>query len=195
MLLSLKLITTIHPSFSKLKRMKNAYQILGLLFFLQLLHINASGQNKIIPFISVGAMHHLGKGGANIELGGEYEILKHLGVSTNYRYSTLRNQFDDKIRINALALNLSWIVLNGEKNRISISTGLNAGNYYSLSINTANIYNPVYEKDYYAVWWNPAKIQYDYTFSNKFMLGSYLAWYGEDGDNSNLIGLVLSYKL
>jgi hypothetical protein len=181
--------------YSKFKHMKNTYQILALLFFLQLLHINASGQNKIMPFVSVGAMHHLGRAGANIELGGEYEIYKHLGISANYRYSNLWNQFDDKIRINALALNLSWIVINGERNRLSVSTGLNAGNYYSLSINTASVYNPVREKEYYAVWWNPAKIQYDYTFPNKVMLGGYLAWYGDDGDNSNLIGLVLSYKL
>jgi hypothetical protein len=175
--------------------MKNFFKILSFLFFLQFTCINTSGQNKIIPFFSGGAIHHLGRVGVNMELGGEYEILKHLGISANYRYSLLSNQFNDKIKINTIALNLSWIIINRNSNRLSISTGLNAGNYYSLSINSANTYNPRFEKDYYDIWWNPAKIQYDYTFSNKIMLGTYLSFYGDDGDNSNLIGFVIGYKL
>lgn len=175
--------------------MKNLLQISAFLIFFQISGVNASSQNKVIPTFSCGYIHHLGRSGVNFELGGEYEILKHLGVSANYRYSLLSRQSKDKIKINAMAINLSWIVINTNRNRLSISTGLTAGNYYSLSNNWMNLYNPRFEKDYYAIWWNPFKIQYDYTFSNKAMVGTYLSFYGDDGDNSNSIGIVIGYKL
>ncbi len=175
--------------------MKNLITVISVLFFLQFIGINASGQDKVIPFFSVGAMHHLGRGGVNAELGCEYEIFKHLSVSGNYRHSYLINNFGGKTMINALALNLSLIVINKNNNRLSISTGFNAGKYYSLSFNSLDKFNPRYEKEYFDIWWNPAKIQYDYTYSNKVMIGAYLGLYREDGDYSNLLGFVIGYKL
>ncbi len=175
--------------------MKNLITILSVLFFLQFLCFNASGQDKIIPYVSVGAMHHLGRGGVNVELGGECEVIKRFSVSGNYRHSYLVGNLGSKINIDALALNLSWIVINKNNNRLSVSTGINAGRYYSLSFNSMDKINPRYEKQYYNVWWNPAKIQYDYTFSNKVMIGAYLGFYRDDGDNSNLLGFVIGYKL
>lgn len=170
------------------------FQILAFFIFLQILSVSVLAQNKFIPTFSGAAIHHLGRAGVNVELGTEYEVFKHLSVSAGYRYSKLSNKFESEIEINALALNLSLIVINRNNNRLSISTGLNAGNYYSLTVNSANTYNPEHVKDYNEVWWNPVKIQYDYTFSNHFMIGSYLGWYGDDGDNSNLIGILLAYK-
>lgn len=175
--------------------MKNSFSFFTFLCLLQLLFISADGQNKLIPFFSGGAMHHLGKGGVNIEFGGEYEILKHLGVSANYRYSLLVNQSKDKVEVNAMGINLSWILLNKNSNRLSISSGITAGNYYRLTNNSLNVNNPVSEKEYYDIWWNPFRIQYDYTFSGNVMFGTYLGLYGDDGDNSNLIGFVIGYKL
>ena len=175
--------------------MKNLITILSVLFFLQFIGINASGQDKVIPFFSVGAMHHLGRGGVNAELGCENELTKHFSVSGNYRFSYLVGNFGSRVMINALALNLSWIVINKNNNRLSVSTGLNAGKYYSLSFNSLDKFNPRYEKDYFDIWWNPAKIQYDHTYSNNIMIGAYLSLYRDDGDNSNLLGFVIGYKL
>lgn len=146
-------------------------------------------QIKVSPFISSGYMSHLRRTGLNTEIGIDFELIKRIDILSSLRYSLLDANSDNQVKIKAASLFLSYIPVNNENHRLMVGPGISYGNYerYTKSLGG-------FEKEYDSFWFNPVKIRYDYKIQS-FKVGLDASLYGEDGDDSTYIGLVLSYEI
>lgn len=148
---------------------------------------NLFAQNKLAVFSNGGYSNHLTREGLNLELGADYEILKHLDVSLALRHNALYT-YNSQVIIQNTALYVSWIIVNRNAHRLMIGPGICYGNYYR------NDPEGIF-KQYDSPCLHPIRIQYDYTIKDKFKFGTILGMYGDDGDGTNYIGLMLGYRL
>jgi hypothetical protein len=165
-----------------MKKLK-IYLIIIVLIF----PIFSYSQVTISPYLSVGYMNHLTRNGINSELGVDFEIVKRINVSTNFRYSLLDEGTDNEIGVRAASLFLSYVILNQEHHKLMIGPGISYGNYKRYTENIG------FEKEYKDYWFNPLKLRYDYIFSSNIKIGLDASIYGDDRDGATYLGLVCGY--
>ncbi len=152
------------------------------------LNIETTAQNKFSIFTTTGYTNHLNRNGINLEIGFDYEIFKWLDISMAYRYNYMNRNIDNKVEINNASLYLSWIILNKNSQRLLVGSGIYYGKYNRFTEHIG------FEKEYTETWINPVRLQYDYTFSKNIRIGGILSLYGDDGDGTTYLGLMLGYK-
>lgn len=150
-----------------------------------LVSIVSFGQINITPYVSAGFANHLTFNGLNYELGIESEFLKRAALSLYYRHMDANGE----IIVSAVSANISYVVINRNNHRLMLGPGLSYGKY------SRNTGTPGYDKEYTSTWFDWGKIQYDYSFLSKYMIGIKASLSGDDGDGTTYIGLVIGYKL
>lgn len=146
-------------------------------------------QFRISPYLTTGYMNHLGRNGINTEIGVDFEIVKRLDVAFSARYSSLDNNMENEVTINALSSFVSFVIVNREQHRLMLGPGVSYGRYKRFTETIG------FEKEYKSFWFNPVKIRYDYNINQNLRAGLDVSLYGEDGDGSMYFGLVFGYVL
>ena len=144
-------------------------------------------QITISPYLSVGYMNHLTRNGISSELGVDFEIIKRINISPNFRYSLLDKETNSEVEVKTASLYFSCVILNQEHHKLMIGPGISYGNYkrYTKGIG--------FEKEYKDFWINPLKLRYDYILNSNIKIGFDASLYGDDADGAIYFGLVMGY--
>lgn len=161
------------------------FWILVILVF----YLPAYSQIKISPFVSSGILNHLGRNGINTELGLGVELFKRIDISAAYRQSSANSIHENKVEINSMSVFVSFIPYNRNGNRLLVGPGINYGKYLRYHENM------VFEKEYTQKSFNYFKLQFDHTFKSKVKVGAIATLYGDDGDGSAYLGILVGYTL
>jgi len=145
--------------------------------------LTSVGQVIISPYLSAGYASHLGRNGINLEAGVESEFFQRADVTLNYRYMNAEKE----IKVSAISVNLSYILINRDNHRLMIGPGFSCGNY------TRSTGTPGYDKNYTSAWFDWCRIRYDYTIRGRFKLGLISSLYGDDGDKTFYAGLLAGF--
>ena len=143
-------------------------------------------QSSIHSYFSLGYMQHHNYNGANAEIGVDFDVIKQLNLSLYLRSAFTVNEFSEQnLFLYNIGTNISWNIINTERNRLMIGPGLHYG-YYEKNAN--------YSKDYWKLTIDYLKIRYEYKFNNNFTLGPVFSLYGDDRDGSSYFVLNIGYK-
>lgn len=159
-----------------------------LLFLIITSPLTLFAQVNITPYLSSGYIKHLGRTGINSEIGIEAEFFRRLDLSVNYRYTKATRDVANDVTISGISSNISYILINRNDHRFMLGTGLTYGRYerYTDYLGLDNHYKKI--------WFDPAKLRYDYTILERIRIGAIFSITGEDGDGSTYFGLLLGYR-
>jgi hypothetical protein len=164
-------------------KLKKFYVIAALF----MLPFTGNAQVKVSPYFSAGYMSHLNRKGFSTEIGVDADVIKWLNIAVDYRYSSLEKNKPNEVEIKVFSTFVSYVFINKSKHKLMAGPGFYYGNYKRYTEGMG------FEKEYKDHGFHWLKVRYDYIFNPHAKIGVNASLFGDDGDGSTYLGVVMGY--